>query len=228
MSTETNYDPDCLLVPITENTKILKNQAIKIENDEKNYLIKMIEEVIDEGIEENYLSLNLYRKLYKLFIQNIIDYEEIDDNYIKQIGNYYERKKDYDNMKKYYEIAIEKGNTDAMIRLGSYYEEQKDYYNMKKYYEMAIEKGDTDAMTILGDYYKELKDYDNYIKYNELAIEKGSICAITKLRDYYKEQNDYDNMKKYYEMAIKIKAEQRRITSLNSLDKRLAEIKRGI
>ena len=51
MSTETNYDPDCLLIPITENTEILKNKAIKVENDEKKYLITTIEEVIDEGIE---------------------------------------------------------------------------------------------------------------------------------------------------------------------------------
>jgi len=65
------------------------------------------------------------------------------------IGTYYYNQKDYDNMKKYYLMAIEKGNDSSMYNLGTYYYEQKDYDNMKKYYLMAKEKGNKYKNTIL-------------------------------------------------------------------------------
>ena len=43
-------------------------------------------------------------------------------------------------MKKYYLMAIEKDDIDAMDNLGFIITNQKDYENMKKYYLMAIEK----------------------------------------------------------------------------------------
>ena len=55
-----------------------------------------------------------------------------------ELGLRHEKQKDYENMIKYYLMAIEKGNSDAMNNLGIYYEEQKDYENMMKYYLMAI------------------------------------------------------------------------------------------
>ena len=50
-------------------------------------------------------------------------------------------------MKKYYLIAIEKGNTSAMTNLGFYYKNKVYNYDlMKKYYLMASEKGNKSAM----------------------------------------------------------------------------------
>jgi len=50
-------------------------------------------------------------------------------------------------MEKYYIMAIEKGNTDAMNNLGFYHHKiTKNYDLMKKYYMMAIEKGHSKAM----------------------------------------------------------------------------------
>jgi hypothetical protein len=48
-------------------------------------------------------------------------------------------------MKKYYSLAIEKGNSNAMFSLSLYYKKEKDNVNMKKYLLMAIEKGHTNA-----------------------------------------------------------------------------------
>ena len=46
MSTETSYDPDCLLIPISKNTELLKNQPIKIEEGTPQIpLINLIKEV---------------------------------------------------------------------------------------------------------------------------------------------------------------------------------------
>jgi TPR repeat protein len=45
-------------------------------------------------------------------------------------------------MKKYYLIAIEEDDPDAMFALGLYYQNiEKDYKQMQKYYLMAINKG---------------------------------------------------------------------------------------
>jgi hypothetical protein len=45
MSTETNYDPDCLLIPITKNTELLKNEPYIIEGTNQIPLINLIKEV---------------------------------------------------------------------------------------------------------------------------------------------------------------------------------------
>ena len=89
--------------------------------------------------------------------------ETIDPNILFNIGKYYHKiQKDYDMMKKYYLMAIEKGNHDAMNNLGLYYKNiEKDYDMMKKYYLMAIDKGCFNAMNNLGFYYYQTeKNYD--------------------------------------------------------------------
>ncbi len=63
-----------------------------------------------------------------------------DDSIISSYyGLYFRTKKDYDQMKKYLSIAVEKGSDNAAFWLAEYYYEQKDYENMIKYYLMAIE-----------------------------------------------------------------------------------------
>ena len=50
-------------------------------------------------------------------------------------------------MKKYYLMAIDKENSDAMFNLGNYYHFiEKNYDEMKKYYLMAINIGNSNAM----------------------------------------------------------------------------------
>jgi hypothetical protein len=120
-------------------------------------------------------------------------------------GVYYKIKKNYEQMKKYYLIAIEKGNSDAMYNLGFYYQEtKKDYKKMKKYYLMAIEKGHCKAMNSLGFYYQDKKnDYEQMKKYYLMAIEKGHRVVMYNLGFYYQTiEKNYEQMKKYYLMAI--------------------------
>ena len=56
-------------------------------------------------------------------LDDITDYH---DSYIYlYYGIYFSCKKDYKNMKKYFNIAIEKGNSRAMYWLGEYYQKKK-------------------------------------------------------------------------------------------------------
>src|SRR3989304_4709637 len=92
----------------------------------------------------------MIKYVYDLLINNKLDETINDPIYLRYVGHYYRIKEKYENMKKYYLMAIEKGNSNTMNNLGSYYEEIKDYENMMKYYLMAIEKDHSSAMFKLG------------------------------------------------------------------------------
>jgi len=132
--------------------------------------------------------------IYDLYYHGInrIENLEISDSTIDlYYGVYFKIKQDYDQMKKYYLMAIEKGNEYAMNNLGFHYEHiEKDYELMKKYYLMAIEKGYKNAMYNLGFYYEEIKDYDQMKKYYLMAIEKGHCIAIFDLEKWYQKNKD--------------------------------------
>uniref|UniRef100_A0A6C0H5C5 RING-type domain-containing protein n=1 Tax=viral metagenome TaxID=1070528 RepID=A0A6C0H5C5_9ZZZZ len=134
------------------------------------------------------------------------DYNLNDSNILVFIGIYYRHvKKDNENAKKYYLMAIEKGNAYGMNNLGYlYYDMEKDYENAKKYYLMAVEKGNDCAMYNLGYlYYNIEKDYENAKKYYLMAVEKGDDHdAMYNLGClYYDIKKDYNNAKKYWLMA---------------------------
>ena len=72
------------------------------------------------------------------------------------LSELYRNDENYEDMKKYYQMAIEKANSDAMTHLGHYYQYTEiNYKEMMKYYLMAIEKENSYAMTILGNYYED-------------------------------------------------------------------------
>jgi hypothetical protein len=109
------------------------------------------------------------------------------------LGSHYQYiEKDYEQMKKYYLMAIEKESDTAMYNLGSHYQYiEKDYEQMKKYYLMAIEKGHSVALYNLGYYYQEIeKDYEQMKKYYLMAIDNGDIYTSNRLEHFYKDNND--------------------------------------
>jgi TPR repeat protein len=90
------------------------------------------------------------------------------------LGCHYDKINDLDNAIKYYLMASDNGDSDAMFNLGCYYDELQDWTNATKYYLMAIEKGNTDAMHNIGIYYENIKkDYKTAYKYYELADKKS-------------------------------------------------------
>ena len=90
-----------------------------------------------------------------------------------------------DETKKYYFMAMEKGDDTAMFNLGYYYHTiEHNYDKTKKYYLMAIQKGKSHAIIHLGDYYENVeKNYDEAKKYYLMAMEKGHAMAIKYLKE---------------------------------------------
>jgi len=141
---------------------------------------------------ENHEIINHIYNLYKYGIDERDTFKMEDSIIDLYYGVYYRIKKDYDQMNKYYLIAIEKNNAIAMNNLGFHYQiVEKDYEQMKKYYFMAIEKGNTKAMNNLGFYYGNIeKDYERMKKYYRMAIEKGNKNAFFHLEQFHKDSDD--------------------------------------
>jgi hypothetical protein len=113
---------------------------------------------------------------------------------MNNLGCYERMKFNYDLAKKYYLMAIEKGNSQAMNNLGCYYTyTEKNYDLAKKYFLMAIDKGYTDAMNNLGYYYEEIeKNWSLAKKYYLMGIKKHSYSSIIVL-DHHYINNIFDN-----------------------------------
>ena len=134
--------------------------------------------------------------IFDIFDNNNINYDLNDSKILNILGIYYELKmENYDEMKKYYLMAIELNNVEAMYNLGFYYQYiEKNYDEMKKYYLRAIKLNNVDSMFELGYYYKSIeKNYSKMKKYflmvvefNNIANKLNNIYAIIQLNNYYR------------------------------------------
>ena len=147
-----------------ENLRDLK--YFFVEDGLDNAIIDYLDKNDDSYIYEIYPidDENSLRKIYDLFIDDIFVEPELDIEFL-YYGYYFNGKGDYEQMKRYYFIAIYKGYSEAMFRLGNFYYEQNDFKNMKIYLKMAIEKKDSSAANRFGCYYYEHKNYDKALKY---------------------------------------------------------------
>ena len=181
-------------------------------------MYQSLEEIYDK-INYNKSSIEEYKYIenfiIKLFNDGIIE-ETNESDKLLWIGNYYKLNKKYNEMKKYYLMAIELNDSDAMFNLGHYYHQiEINYDEMKKYYLMAIKLNNSLAMNNLGAYYHIIKENYCYFikkyyeikmkKYYLMAIELNNSNAMNNLGHYYQHiEKNYDEMKKYYLMAIEL------------------------
>lgn len=153
-----------------------------------------------------------YFKSYKMIIQvnRMFNAKNEYDIYML-VGLFYFINNNYNEMIKYYLLAIEKDNLFAINTLGLFYEEvEKDYENAKKYYLLAVEKGDKFAMLNLMLFYSRIEN--NKQKVNEYY---KNVMEIDEPEEFYKigvhyemYEHNYIEMEKYYLMAINKKHSQ--------------------
>src|SRR5437879_1121283 len=80
-------------------------------------------------------------------------------------------------------MAIEHGESRAILVLASLYKEQNKLDIAEKYYLMAIEHGESFAILVLACLYKEQNKLDIAEKYYLMAIEHEETKAITYLKN---------------------------------------------
>ncbi len=117
---------------------------------------------------------------------------------------------------KYYEQAIEKGDTGAMLDLGLYYYNGKqlkqDYAKTVRYYQMASDAGDMKGRAYLGKMYQlgkgVKKDLGKAHSYYMDAAKGGNAEAMLFLGQMYENgigvEKDYPSAQWLYEQAIKL------------------------
>jgi TPR repeat protein len=166
------------------------------------------------------------REIVDIFNGKIND-ETTNDIVLNCVGLYHRYvTSNYELAVKYFLMAIEKGNADAINNLGWYYAKiEKNYEFAVKYYLMAIEKGNVNSMYNLGWYYDDIeKNYDLAVKYYLLAIEKGNAKAMNNLGWYYaKIEKNYELAIKYYLMAI----EKCNVKAMDNLGRYYAKIEKN-
>ena len=149
---------------------------------------------------DNYLD----QKKYDLALTVLNSIHSKDTTVFYHIGLCNDELNDFSEAKRYYNMAIEKGDVDAMNNLANLYTTEKDGINQaEKYYKMAIEKGCADAMYNLALLYKNNKeDIGRAEKYYKMAIEKEHVGAMNNLGFLYAtNKNDLNQAEKYFKMA---------------------------
>ena len=135
------------------------------------------------------------KKIHNLYCNNVM-FDPVTTIETFYVGVYHSKvTKNYEEMEKYYNKSIIKGDDNAMCNLGRYHRGiTKNYNEMEKYYKMAIDLGNSYAMNNLGWYHKNItKNYDEMEKYYKMAID-GSNCvsmynlAMDELSEYYMEK----------------------------------------
>lgn len=177
------------------------------------------------------ISFDFYEQyeeeLYNMFVNDIIPAVCDDDKILNAIGIYFDINEKYANMVKYYHMAINKGNDDAMYNLGHYHLRiTKNRTKIIKYLDMAVAKGNVRAMIDLGRYHMDVtKKYDEMIKYFNMAIDKGHILAMTNLGSYHMDiTRNYDEMIKYFDMAI----DKGEVCAMNNLGVYYCDVKHNL
>ncbi len=169
------------------------------------------ETFLDECNQKKNKTYYYFKAVYYFSIQ---EYEKVillGDSYggshmYYMIGLYYDSIiEDFILMKKYYDMAIELDNTEAMLNIAHYYQDYENNYELRKAYNlMGAKLNNPHAMVNLAMGYRyEERNYDLMKKYLLMAIEFGCHDVINNLADYYmEEEKNYTLAKKYYAMAI--------------------------
>jgi tetratricopeptide (TPR) repeat protein len=158
----------------------------------------IIEELVNE--KDNSYFNDILNRINTFIINNLDNEYSLKKEIIKILAKFYGEKEKYDEMEKYYLMAIEKyTSTKSMIKLAKYYRKQKRYDEMAKYYLMAFDRGNRSFIILfdLGFYYYHINyNFIESEKYYLLAIEKDNICHIN-LIALYKKEKKYDEIEKH-------------------------------
>ena len=158
---------------------VLKYISIIITNIFK-YTIILIKYIVNTII-------NVF-KYTLILIKNMI-IKKVNNDDMFSLGYYNQFTEiNYNEMKKYYLIAIQNNCSNSMYYLGYYYQYTEINYNeMKKYYLMSTEKGNVNSMCYLGYYYQYTEiNYTQMKKYYKMAILNGCLNSKNYLEEHEK------------------------------------------
>jgi TPR repeat protein len=186
-----------------------KYKIDNIHDMDEDKIIKLFRDcIIDSHYDDDryYNFIGLFY-LYRIYdIKNAVEYfimaiDKKNDNAKYNLEILYEDNYIAINLdRKYDEMAISRGITNAMLKVADNY--WNNNCSPEKHYLMAMEKGNIRALHKLGKMYINYGAKELGKKYYLQGVEKGCSDSMYCLGNYYEthEKND-DLMKKYYSMA---------------------------
>lgn len=126
-----------------------------------------------------------------------------------QLGKLHEQIGDVDNMKKYYQNAIDGGNNEGYMCLSAFYYKINDFENAKQSLIDGVNKGCIYAMEKLAGYYLKI-DKTNEEQAMELldkSAKNGNMESLYKLIDIYGERGDEEQMLHYMQYGVSVNDE---------------------
>ena len=112
------------------------------------------------------------------------------DNYKK--GNKYFAKGKYEKAFKYFMLAADEGNRDAMFDVGTMYWKgvgvKQDYKKAIGYLKKLSDEGFARASLVTGEILAATRDETEATKYYEIAVKQGSEAAKERLDDIFERQ----------------------------------------
>lgn len=138
--------------------------------------------IADEGGWESHYY-GLYHNIITKDYEKMLKYYHIsiskNNRYsMRRVGYYYRDAGCTNEGEKFFLMAAEFGDINAMYSLGLLYDNTKRIEEAKKYYLMAIEHGDVDAMNNVANLYSDEGLIDIAIKYHLMAIEHGDVDSM--------------------------------------------------
>ena len=158
-----------------------------------NLAKKWYEKAYNEGYEEAEEKL-----------ENLMNSEEI---YKK--GKFYFIQKDYEKSEKWYKMAADKGNVDAMFDLAyDIYEisNKRDINLAKKWYEKAANLGNIVAMNNLGVIYYKEGNNEKAKEWHKKSANLGASIAMNNLGRIYEREGNIDEAKEWYKKSANLGA----------------------
>lgn len=142
---------------------------------------------------------NNFEKATEYFLKSI---EMGNPRAMNNLGNIYKEKKDFVNMKKYYDMAVKLNFTESIKNLMEHYKSIKNDKKYVEYGKKGMALGNSEIILDLGIYYLQKNDVDKAIKHIKMSADKDNTRAMTQLAVYYDQINDFDNSNKYIRMVI--------------------------
>ena len=197
----------------------------------KRYYIQACEAM--DRLGQYYYDVEKNATLMIRYLDQAIEIEmKTDDNPVSNspfiyLAKYHCNEKNYDLMKKYYLLLIEKGCAVGMKNLGVYYRDFEKNYDLALSYlnqaQAKVPRGDENVYAFASDFvwydlaltYRFMKDYDNMKVYFEKDIEGPTVMHVYKRTNiqslvafgcYYRDiEKNYELMKKHFIAASNIK-----------------------
>jgi len=178
---------------------MLTKEVSKTKTDDKLIILPDLSEIITSKI----IQL-INDEQYKKAIACINDIEnEADGIKFGFLGICYDKLNDFSKAKKYYLLAIEKGDIVATYNLALMYQNNEQLDIAEEYYLQAIDKGVNESYTNLAVLLKNQGKHDEAEKYYLFAIEKGFVGALNDLALLYFNQEKYNDAEIFLLLAIK-------------------------